>query len=143
MFVVGITVEAPPPPPSPDVATIGIGMDGKTYVDSTEKRTIYVYCPLEGLDDTPTWLANGSIIQQGTRYTVTREYLRIEKLPFGCTTYQCKITFASYSYAESSTVCVRGMRMHCAMCNLFDENPPLNRFFRPEKPDHFWSFQGA
>eukprot|EP00731_Ephydatia_muelleri_P014354 Em0008g74a len=104
---VGITVTAPPPPPSPDVASIGIGMDERTYVDSTEKGRIYIYCPLEGLDDTPTWLANGTVVQQGTRYTVTREYLRIEKLAFGCTTYQCKITFASYTYAESSIVCVR------------------------------------
>ena len=118
-------------------------MDERTYVDSTEKRHIYIYCPLEGLDDTPTWLANGTVVQQGVRYTVTREYLRIEKLAFGCTTYQCKITFASYTYAELSTVCVRGINALYHMLILFDKNSPLNRFFSTKKPDHFWSFQGA
>ena len=111
LLLVGITVTTPPSPPSPDVATIGIGMDDKTYVDSTKKRIIYIYCPLEGLEDTPTWFANDTMIHQGRHYTVTREYLRVETPAFGCTTYQCKITFASYTYAESSTLCVRGTNL--------------------------------
>lgn len=108
-FLVGIIVATPPPPPSPDIATIGIGIKQRTYVDSTEKSYIHIYCPLEGLEDTPTWSANGAVIHPGIRYVITREYLRVQKpLASGCTTYNCKITFASYTYEESSTVCVRG-----------------------------------
>ena len=99
----------PPPPPSADVASIGIGMDKITYVDTTEKNIIHIYCPLEGLDDIPRWFANGSQIHPGIRYTVTKDYLMTQKpLTYGCTEYSCRVTFASYTYEESSTVCVRG-----------------------------------
>ena len=106
---VGIVVTTPPTPPSQEVASIGIGMDEVTYVDSTEKKHIHIYCPLDGVEGTPAWLANGSVINQGIQYAVTKEYLRIQNpLKFSCTTYTCRVIFASSIHEESSKVCVRG-----------------------------------
>lgn len=84
-------------------------MDKITYVDSTEKKHIHIFCPLDGVEGTPTWLANGSVINQGIDYAVTKDYLRIQNPPmFSCTTYTCRVIFASSMYEESSKVCYRG-----------------------------------